>query len=168
MSKQSCPHPPMPCVETGPQVKSTSILNSKESASNARDPGLIPGSRGSPGEGNDNPLQYLCQKNSTDRGALRAPVHGVAKSQDTTDTLTTFSQSQAQYQVLYKHHSSNQEIIRTVMMPQFTDGNAEAQGGEVVSAQDRVPIQAVRTLQSPFLRGLDSLRSQPLPSPHLL
>jgi len=68
-------------VETGPQVKSILILNSKESASNARDPGLIPGSGGFPGEGNDNPLQYLCQENSTDRGALRAPVHRVAKSQ---------------------------------------------------------------------------------------
>ena len=30
----------------------------KESACNARDPGLIPGSRRSPGEGNGNPPQY--------------------------------------------------------------------------------------------------------------
>ena len=32
----------------------------KESACNTEDPGLIPGSGRSPGEGNDNPLQYSC------------------------------------------------------------------------------------------------------------
>ena len=35
----------------------------------------------SPGEGNGNPLQYSCLENSTDRGAWRATVHGVTKSQ---------------------------------------------------------------------------------------
>ena len=35
----------------------------------------------SPGEGNGNPLQYSCLDNSIDRGAWKAPVHGVAKSQ---------------------------------------------------------------------------------------
>ena len=40
----------------------------------------IPGSEGSPGEENDNPLQYSCLKNPMDRGAWRATVHGVAKS----------------------------------------------------------------------------------------
>ena len=34
----------------------------------------------SPGEGNGYPLQYSCLKNSMERGALRATVHGVAKS----------------------------------------------------------------------------------------
>ena len=33
------------------------------------------------GEGNVNPLQYSCLENSMDRGAWRAAVHGVAKSQ---------------------------------------------------------------------------------------
>ena len=37
--------------------------------------------RRSPGEGNDNPPQYSCLGNPTDRGAWRATVHGVAKSQ---------------------------------------------------------------------------------------
>ena len=32
------------------------------------------------GEGNGNPLQYSCLKDSMDRGALWAVVHGVAKS----------------------------------------------------------------------------------------
>ena len=36
---------------------------------------------GSPGEGNDNPLQYSCLGNPMDRGAWRATVPGVTKSQ---------------------------------------------------------------------------------------
>ena len=52
----------------------------KESASNVGDPGSIPGSRRSPGEGKDYPLQYSGLENSMDRGAWRATVHGVAKS----------------------------------------------------------------------------------------
>ena len=41
----------------------------KESARNAGDPGLIPGSGNSPGEGNGIPLQYSCLENSMDGGA---------------------------------------------------------------------------------------------------
>ena len=54
--------------------------NGKASACNAGDPGLIPGSGRSPGEGNGNPLQYSCLENSTDRGAWRATVYVVAQS----------------------------------------------------------------------------------------
>ena len=43
----------------------------KESACNAGDLGLIPGLGRSPGEGNGNPFQYSCLKNSMDRGAWR-------------------------------------------------------------------------------------------------
>ena len=32
----------------------------------------------SPGEGNGNPLQYSCQENSLDGGALWDTVHGIA------------------------------------------------------------------------------------------
>ena len=54
----------------------------KESAAcNAEDLGSIPGLGGSPGEGNRYPLQYSCLENPMDRGAWRATVHGVAKSQ---------------------------------------------------------------------------------------
>ena len=38
----------------------------KASASNAGDPGSIHGSGRSPGEGNDNPLQYFCLENPMD------------------------------------------------------------------------------------------------------
>ena len=36
---------------------------------NAGDVGLIPGSGRSPGEGNDNPLQYSCLRNPMDKEA---------------------------------------------------------------------------------------------------
>ena len=51
----------------------------KEPACNAADPGLIPGSGRSPGEGNGNPIQYSCLENLMDRGASWATVHGVAR-----------------------------------------------------------------------------------------
>ena len=55
-------------------------LDGKQSTCNAGDLGLIPGSGRSPGEGNDNPLQYFCLENPMDGGAWQATVHGVAKS----------------------------------------------------------------------------------------
>ena len=53
----------------------------KETACNAGDSGSIPGSGRSPGEGNGNPLQYSSLENAMDRGAWRATVHGITKSQ---------------------------------------------------------------------------------------
>ena len=41
----------------------------KASVYNAGDPGSIPGSGRSPGEGNGNPLQYYCLENPMDREA---------------------------------------------------------------------------------------------------
>ena len=52
----------------------------KASASNAGEPGLIPGLGRSPGEGNGNQLQYSCLENPMDGGAWWATVHRVAKS----------------------------------------------------------------------------------------
>ena len=43
--------------------------DSKASACNVGDPGSIPGSGRSPGEGDGNPLQYSCLENSMDGGA---------------------------------------------------------------------------------------------------
>ena len=54
---------------------------------NVGDSSSIPWSGRSPGEGNGYPLQYSCLENSMDRGAWRAPVHGVSEL-DTTDLLT--------------------------------------------------------------------------------
>ena len=47
----------------------------KESTYNAGDPGLIPRSGGSPGEGNGYPFQYSCLENSVDRRAWQATIH---------------------------------------------------------------------------------------------
>ena len=102
------------------------ISAGKESACNAGDPGLIPGSRSSPGEGgtpvflgfpggskgkestcnvgdlgsipesgrslgrgHGNSLQYSCLENPMDRGAWRATVHGVSKSQTRLSEMDT-------------------------------------------------------------------------------
>ena len=53
--------------------------DSKESASNAGDLGLIPGSGRSPEEGNGYPLQYSCLENPMDTGTWQTGVHGVSK-----------------------------------------------------------------------------------------
>ena len=55
-------------------------LHSKESACNAGDLGLVPGSRRSSGEGNGNPLQYSCLENPLKWGTWQVTVRGVEKS----------------------------------------------------------------------------------------
>ena len=54
--------------------------NCKESAHHVGDPGLIPGSGRSSGEGNGNPVQYSCLENPMDRGTWRATVSGVSET----------------------------------------------------------------------------------------
>ena len=56
-------------------------LSAKESTCNAGDIDWIPGSGRSPGEGDDNPLQYFHLGNPMDRGDWEATVHGLTKSQ---------------------------------------------------------------------------------------
>lgn len=53
----------------------------KEFACNVGDPGSIPGLGRSPAGGHGNPLQYSCLENPMDRGAWRATVQRVVKSQ---------------------------------------------------------------------------------------
>ena len=60
------------------------IKNMPANAGDIRDPGSVPESGRSPGGGNGSPLQYSCQENPMDRGAWRAMVHRVTKS-DTTE-----------------------------------------------------------------------------------
>ena len=50
-------------------------------AGDIRDMGSIPGSGRYPGGGQGNPLQYSCLETLMDRGAWRAIVHRVEKSQ---------------------------------------------------------------------------------------
>ena len=56
------------------------VKNPPANAGNMRT-NWIPGLGRSPGGGHGNPLQYSCLENPMDRGAWRATVHGVAKSQ---------------------------------------------------------------------------------------
>ena len=67
----------------GPKSKRSFLCGSdnKAFASSTRDLGSIPSSGRSPGGGHGNPLQYPCLENPMDRGAWRAIVHEVAKSQ---------------------------------------------------------------------------------------
>ena len=53
----------------------------KNPPASAGDADSIPGSGISPGEGNDNPLQYSCLENPMDRGGWWVTIHGVTKSQ---------------------------------------------------------------------------------------
>ena len=66
--------------------------DSKASACNVGDLGLIPGLGRSPGEGNGNPLQYSCMENPMDGGAWGATVHGVAKSWTQLSNFTSLTQ----------------------------------------------------------------------------
>ena len=61
----------------------------KEPACHAGDPGSIPGSGRSAGEGIGYPLQCSCLENAMDRGAWWATVHRVAKSRTRLSDQTT-------------------------------------------------------------------------------
>ena len=66
-------------------------LEVKASACNVVDPGLIPGSGRSPGEGNGTPLQYSCLENPTEGGAWWATVHRVIKSRTQLSNFTFYT-----------------------------------------------------------------------------
>ena len=81
---QSCPTFVNPCTAALQALHfffSQVVKNPLANARDTRDVPLIPGSGGSPGEGNGNPLQYSCLDNPMDSGAWQATVHGVIKSQ---------------------------------------------------------------------------------------
>ena len=67
------------------------VLVVKNPPANAGDVSLIPGSGRSPREGNGNPLQQSFLGNFMDRGAWRATVPGVVKSQMWLSTHTLYS-----------------------------------------------------------------------------
>ena len=56
------------------------VKNLSANAGDVRDAGSIPGSGRSPGGKHDNPLQYSCLENPTDREVWGDMVHRVAKS----------------------------------------------------------------------------------------
>ena len=66
-------------------------------AGDTGDTGSIPGSGRSPGGGNGNLLQYSCLENPMDRGAWRATVHGVLKSQTRLSNYTSTFKQEADF-----------------------------------------------------------------------
>ena len=88
-----------PCIMNKPRW-----LSSKESACNAGDAGdsgSIPDSGRSPGVENDNPLQYSYLKNSMDRGAWQAIVHGVTRESRESDMIGTTEHSTQRRRMLH-------------------------------------------------------------------
>ena len=65
------------------------VKNLPANSKGVRDTGLSPPSGRSPGGGHRNPLEYSCLENPVDRGAWRATVHKVAKSQTQLKWLST-------------------------------------------------------------------------------
>ena len=57
------------------------VKNLPVNAGDLRDMASVPGLGRSPGEGDGYPLQYSCLENPMDRGAWRATVRRVSKSQ---------------------------------------------------------------------------------------
>ena len=67
------------CFPGGSVVKNL-LASARDAGNMGLIPGSIPGSGGSPREGNGNPLQYSCLKNPMDRVASWAAVRGVTNS----------------------------------------------------------------------------------------
>ena len=65
------------------------IKNLPTNEGDVRDTGLTSGSGRFPGGGHGSPFPYSCLENSMDRGAWKATVHGVTKSQTTLVTSHT-------------------------------------------------------------------------------
>ena len=75
-------------------------------AGDQRDGGSIPGLGGSPGGGNGNPPQDSCLENPTDRGAWRATVHGITRSQTRLSRHAyTYLEEQICLHVLLRKHT---------------------------------------------------------------
>ena len=65
------------------------VKNPLANAGDVRDLSCISGLGRFPGGGHGNPLQYSCLENPMDRGAWRATVHRVSKSQTQLKQLST-------------------------------------------------------------------------------
>ena len=85
------------------------VKNRAANAGDAKDTGSIPGSGRSPGEGNDNPLQYSCLENPMDGGAWQATVHGVTEL-DMTEQLSTLGTDSSCPPVRLLHTPSGKEV----------------------------------------------------------
>ena len=87
----------------GAEPRAASHVAPPSNAKDVGDAGSIPGAGRSPGERNGNPLHDCCLENPIDRGAWRAAVLGVAKSQTqlSTDTPVHRFSSASSFTALY-------------------------------------------------------------------
>ena len=93
------------------------VKNLLASAGNARDEGLIPGSRVCLGGGNGNLLQDSCLENPTDRGAWWATVHVV-----TVRHVLATERTHTHIHTLHRcwPHSSQQTLIHSFILHKTT------------------------------------------------
>ena len=112
--------------------------DSKESARNTGDLDSGPGLGRSPREGKSYPLQYSCLENSTDRGAWRATVHEIAKSQTQLKWLSTLTHSNM-YQLgadwLGDPHTPRENVGRMAVYKTPSANNVQDLTGEVTRQQ---------------------------------
>ena len=80
------------------------VKNPPASAGDTGDKGSIPGSRGSPGEGNGHHSSILTWETPMDKGAWQATVYGVAKSR------TSLSMSKNKH-VIYRVIKVPQSVV---------------------------------------------------------
>ena len=79
--------------------------------------GLIPGLGRSPGERNDNPLQYSCLENFMEGGAWRATVHRVTKSPMWWKWLCMHRENQRVWTLWIWHDSTAKSTLEPVPSP---------------------------------------------------
>ena len=84
------------------------VKNPPANAGDIREVGSIPGLGRSPGAGYGDPLQYSCLENPKDRGARRATVHRVEKSQTGLKRLSS------------RRHTSDQACTHVLELNQTT------------------------------------------------
>ena len=100
----------------------------KNPPANAGDVSLIPWLTRSPGEGNDNPLQYSCLGNSMDRGAWWATVHGVPKESAMTEWLNNNNNCEkmlwkSSFLVVYTTTGYRSWVLRTQIVAPWNLGS---------------------------------------------
>ena len=87
-------------------------LDSTEPTCNAGDPGSIPRSGRSPGEGNGYPLQYSCLQKSMHRGAWRATVQGSQRvGHDWVTNTFTFKASRTRGCLVLLEYSDGSKLV---------------------------------------------------------
>ena len=89
------------------------VKNLPANAGDIRDPGSIPRSVRSPGEGHSNQLQYCCLENPMDRGDWQGTAHRV-KEVDTTEVTEHTTQRPLQKNQLEQaiHQNSGRRGVK--------------------------------------------------------